>query len=170
MDKYLESARSDYSDLIEQFSENVVIGIVDNCKERMSAFINSNNLSDNVKISDRNLWFAVLSFLSDIKRIKDYQPIEYVSSIKDYSYLAFWLLRKKAIQVTNDFDSSERINEKFTTLMLLKFLHGDSVDETHISENHKEFMQTLYYTFSYREFTAKGIELVLLGFKAGNSM
>ena len=122
-------------------------------------------------MSDRNLYLAVLSYFPDVKRIKPYHAIkEDINDVKIHSYLSYWFLRKKPLQVLTDFDESERINERFVAFILTDFLLRDWANVILSGEarnQFNEFIQTLYYTFSYRDYSAQDIELVLLGFLAG---
>jgi len=165
-----ERLKSSYKDLLMEFGEDIVQGSIDNWKERMEAFIETRKLSGKVRVSDTNLFLAILSFFSDIKRIKPYHGINDVNDVKIHSYLAYWIMRKKPIQVLVDFDECERVNERFVAFMLTDFLLRDW-SEVVLSGNAKmqfsEFAQTLFYTFSYRKYSAKSIELVLLAFLAG---
>ena len=160
----------DYSDLLEEFSLDDIADRIDSIEERLIAFIEKRELTNKVCISEKNLWLAVLSYFSDIKRLKAFHGIDKTSVTKIHSYMAFWLLRKKPLQIIEDFDECERINERFAAFYLVDFLLREN-REAVLSGNAKnqflEFTQTLYYYFSYRVFSAQSIELVLTAFLAG---
>ena len=163
--------KADYRDLLIKYGEEDIKVRIDRRRDSIQNFLTSLNLSDEqVRISDRNLQLAVLSFSSDLKRIEPYHNIQDVNVIKIHSYEAYWLLRKKPIQIVSDFDGCERINERYVAFMLTDFLlrdWGDAVLSGQSKKEFKDFAQTLYYSFSYRNFNAQNIELVLLGFRAG---
>ena len=164
------SVKSDYRDLIEEFGEDAIAERINSWKERIDAFVSSRGLVNKVLVSDRNLWLALLSYFSDIKRLKSYHGIKEINGIKIHSYTAFWLLRKKPIQVVEEFDDCERINERFIAFVLVDFLLRDWAEAVLSGEAQKqfiEFTETLYYTFSYRDFSAQSIEIVLTAFLAG---
>jgi len=160
-----------YVDLLKEFGEDTIKRSIDVWKKRMDEFIMVRDLSGKVRVSDRNLFLAILSYFSDIKRIIPYHEMqEDVNDVKIHSYLAYWFLRKKALQVLSDFDESERINERFVAFVLTDFLLRDWASAKLLGDakdQFNEFTQTLYYTFSYRDYSAQSIELVLLGFLAG---
>jgi hypothetical protein len=165
-----EKLKGSYKDLLDEFGEEVVKRSIDSWKERLDSFIISRGLSDKVRVSDRNLYLAMLSYFSDIKRIKPYHVINDVNDVKIHSYLAYWIMRKKPLQILSDFDSCERVNERFVAFMLTDFLLRDWIDTVlsgEAKEQFENFTKTLYYTFSYRDYSAQSIELVLLGFLAG---
>ena len=165
-----ESVKNDYKDLIDEFGEDAIAERINSWKLRIDAFIDSKGLSEKVRVSDRNLWLALLSYFSDIKRLKSYHGIKEINGIKIHSYTAFWLLRKKPIQVLEEFEDCERINERFVAFVLVDFLLRDWSEAILSGKAQKqfiEFTQTLYYTFSYRDFSAQSIEIVLTAFLAG---
>jgi len=165
-----EGLKNSYQDLLIEFGEDTIKESINSWKTRMDEFIKSRNISDAVRISDRNLHLAVLSYFSDFKRIRPYHTIEDINDVKIHSYLAYWMLRKKPLQVITDFDDCERINERFVAFMLVDFLLRDwseVVLSGKARSQFTEFTRTLYYTFSYRNYSAQSIELVLLGFLAG---
>ena len=162
--------KSDYQDLINEFGEDTISERIDGWKERINAFVDAKGLSEKVHISGRNLWLALLSYFDDIKRLKSYHGIKEVNGIKIHSYTAFWLLRKKPIQVLEDFEECERVNERFVSFILVDFLLQNWADATLSGEAQKQFIEfthTLYYAFSYRDYSAQSIELVLTAFLAG---
>ena len=170
MNNSQEYLKTDYTDLINEYSEDAIAERIDSWKERITAFIDSRGLTGKVRVSDKNLWMALLSYFSDIKRLKSFHGIKGTSGIKIHSYTAYWLLRKKPLQVLEDFDDCERINERFVAFVLVDFLlldWAEAVLTGKAKEQFLEFTQTLYYTFSYRDYSAQSIELVLTAFLAG---
>ena len=165
-----EHEPTDYRDLLVEFGEDVISERIDSLKEKIEEFIQARGFSGKLMISDRNLNLVVLSYYSDIKRLKSFHGIKATSNLKIHSYTAFWLLRKKPIQVLEDFDGSERINERFVAFLLVDFLLREWAETVLTGDAHEqfiEFSQTLYYTFSYRNYSAQSIELVLIAFIAG---
>ena len=88
-------------------------------------------------------------------------------------YLSYsWLLRRKPLQVVtqrqNDFLAF--INEKFVFSRLAAFLVRNRKDQVLREQDKKAFMNyldTLYYFLKYRQYDPKMLELMLLGFRAG---
>ena len=82
-------------------------------------------------------------------------------------YLKHWLLFLDFQGISKSGFSTE---EKFVQEFLRSYLFKDP-DNVPISVIKKEeidnFLETLVYYFQYRDFSAKSIEMIILGFQAG---
>jgi hypothetical protein len=85
-------------------------------------FINYNNFECDVKINGRMLKEAVVDYFSDIVRVKEFHTIKNTNKAKIYGYMAYWLLRRKPIQVINNFNGCEYINESFIALYITSLI------------------------------------------------
>jgi hypothetical protein len=138
--------------------------------ERMESFIQTQGYTGKAEVSGTNLAYALLAYFDDIERIKIFHQINLVNEIKIHAYTAFWLLRKKPIQILEEFDQCESINEMFVTSYLMDFIlkEKQNVKLSGVKkEQYDELLKTLYYTFKFRHFDAQMIELVLISFLAG---
>lgn len=114
----------------------------------------------------------VIDYFVDIDRLKEFQEIKFVNEIKIHAYLAYWILRHKPLQVTG-YDGQDDlvfINEEFVTDFLLSFLFSQPENVPFIGEQEEkidDFVKTLKYYLSYREYSAQSIEIMLLSFNAG---
>jgi hypothetical protein len=141
-----------------------------NMHERIEAFINEYGFTGQVEISGTNLAQALLAYFDEVDRIKYFHQIKRINEVKIHAYTAFWLLRKKPIQIIEDFKYCEEINELFVTFYLADFILKEKgqIELTGIKkEQYEEFMKTLNYAFKFRHFDAQNIELILLSFLAG---
>lgn len=83
----------------------------------------------------------------------------------------YWILRHKPMQILDDNNEEVTfINEEFVTNFLCSYLFSEP-ENAALLNNQREvvdnFVATLLYSFKYREFSAKTIELMILGFQAG---
>jgi len=147
--------------------------------EEMDFFLRQNDLSSAATIDKFLLSKAILDFYADIKRLKDFHKIKEVNSQKAIAYTAFWLLRRKPIQVYNAqakiddlsvFKVLPTLNERFVLQYILNYL---SVREkkSHIlardEEGLKVFSGMLLYYLEYRLRDAQSLEMILMSFFAG---
>jgi hypothetical protein len=96
--------------------------------------------------------------------IKKY-PIE-----KDDAYKAYWLLRRKALQVTCPFVECEFINELFVSAFLLGVISSQrNIDDVKKNKNPtwSNFRKLLYRSLMFRTVTAQSLELILESFFCG---
>ena len=170
VDKPNHDIHSTYMNIIQGTDEVVVRDRFNSLLERMGVFIAENDLAGRVKISETILEQVVVAYFDDVNRLKDFHGIELVAETKIHAYTAFWLLRKKPLQIIEDFAQCEAINEKFVTIYLVDFMLREKYDVVlsgPSKEQYEEFVKTINYCFKYRRFDAQSIELVLLSFLAG---
>ncbi len=108
---------------------------------------------------------------TDITRLKNFHKIERVNKDKIISYECSWFLRRKPIQLLRD-DREEMvyINEKFVLLMLVNHLTAEKIDSISEKILMNNFCESLLYYLKYRDCSPKIIEMIILSFKAGNSL
>ena len=154
----IESMYLSYDGLLEEFSEDVI--------RSRYAFLYK------VRLDEVLLMHAVLDYFSDVSRLKKFHHIHHINETKVIAYETFWLLRRKPLQVVTQRqdDFLAFINEKFVFSRLAAFLVGNRKDQVLREQDKKAFMNyldTLYYFLKYRQYDPKMLELMLLGFRAG---
>ena len=160
-----------YDFIIEHFKEERMRSRYEWLYDLMLSFIEAEKLTDKVYISEKTLNHVVIDYYVDIYRLKEFQDIEKVHDSKIYAYLSFWLLRHKVLQLNNN-ENEELvfINERFVQELLRSYLFKEP-ENISIAYKKKEdvnnFLDTLIYYFKYRDYSAKGIEMIILAFQAG---
>jgi hypothetical protein len=130
----------------------------------LGAFISAKKINSSIRINFDLLKTAIIDYFVDIARVKEYHNIERVNPEKIYGYMAYWLLRRKPIQVTGAFINNEFINEQFITW----FLVSNILSELGISSGPlNEFQSLLYYNMKYRQVTQQSLELMIKAFFSG---
>ena len=128
--------------------------------------------------SDRAIQ-AVLEALDDLKRLKDFHPVNNPNKLKYASYLSYWWLQRKPLYVDiSKLDLSDSLlqrlvyfNEFFlVTYVLNELFNRDNIicpcDEELVRKYDSEWVQVqnyLLYFFSYRANSPKSIEAFLHG-------
>lgn len=169
----IESIYSNYEDLLQEFTENVIRSRYAFLHKECGEFLKSMNLSDVVRVDEVLLMHAVLDYFSDVSRLKKFHHINHINEIKVISYESFWLLRRKPLQVVRedqDSDFLSFVNEKFVFSRIAAFLVEARMDQVLRESDKKAFLNyldTLYYFLKYRQYDAQMLELMILGFKAG---
>ena len=152
--------------------------------ELLDEFIKSSGFTDDLVISSPILNQVITDYFTDIYRLKAFhKDIKLVNEIKIYSYLAYWICRRKPIQIKNDFnglgyeqlsqiEDIAFINERAAAAFLQSLLFQDPSDVAILSskeEDYKSFIENMLYVLKYRQYTAQNIESMLLAFIAGRS-
>lgn len=161
----------DYHDLAEK-CDGEIPKIYDWIYQMMYDFIKRFKYETKVIISRDILDHVIVDYFVDIDRLKEFSNIEQIHHSKIYAYLAFWILRHKPIQVIVECDATEvsYVNEEFVCYMLRSYFFADGGVHSIIDEKKEDvdnFIDNLLYYFQYRDYSAKGIEIMLLAFKAG---
>lgn len=166
-----EKYKDSYEFIIEHFKEKRIVDRYAWLYSLMEDFIRIEQLSDRVAISEDILNHVIIDYFVDIYRLKEFQDIEKTHDSKIYSYLGYWILRHKPIQILPDNAESEVfINERFVAEMIRSYLFRNPSDIPILRDKQEDvdnFLETLLYYFKYREYSAKNIEMIILAFVAG---
>lgn len=169
----IESIYSNYEDLLLEFSEIVIRNRYAFLHKECNEFLRSMNLEETVRVDEVLLMHAVLDYFSDVSRLKKFHHINHINEIKVTAYESFWLLRRKPLQVVKEDQDSDYlsfVNEKFVFSRIAAFLVEDRMEQVLRESDKKAFLNyldTLYYFLKYRQYDPQMLELMILGFKAG---
>lgn len=141
-----------------------------------SGYISSSGEENHAEYNNRILYHVLLDYYSDIQRLKEFHEIEHTKTDKNIAYLAYWILRRKPIQIDN-FVSEDKdiyINERFVCYMIIyeclqqkqKKTESLKLDEVS-AEKYDKYIDLLLYFLKYREYNAQMIELLIETFKVG---
>lgn len=169
----IEKVYTDYGSLLEEFGEDVIHSRYAVFYEEIEEFAKSLGIRKSIRIDESILIHTVLDYFSDISRLKKFHQVRHINSLKVISYESYWFLRRKPIQIISDDgpdDTMAFLNEKFVFSRIAKYLLGDGKTVVLRAESKKGFMNyldSLYYYLKYRDYDAKMLEMMLMGFKAG---
>ena len=129
-------------------------------------------LIDKAWVNDKLLQLAVLDYFVDIDRIKDFHPIDLTGLDKVYGYGMHWFLRRKPIQLSEDFYDGRYlyINEIVAANILIDRLTNKYRVKPQSREGNQkvvELANLLIYNFKYRVHTQQSLELAINAFLAG---
>lgn len=163
----------DYSELVESFGEDKIKNRYRTLYEYMDSFIKRNKYEDTVKIADSVLNQCIIDYFADVYRLKEFHGIKLINYVKIHAYTAYWILRRKPIQIVKDNIEDVNlafINEKFVASYLIQYLRGDN-ENVIIREqdrpDYMEFVKNLEYFLRYRNVTAQMIETMIEAYRAG---
>lgn len=161
-----------YQYLIEKYGGDRIASRFDYVNNLLKDYIVQNKYQDRLTISQNLVEHIIIDYYVDIDRLKEFQEIKYTNEIKIYSYLAYWMLRHKPLQLVCDDEQDDLVfvNEEFVADFLCSFLFSDPGNVPYADEQKKkidDFIKTLKYHFAYRSYSAQNIELMLLAFNAG---
>lgn len=169
----IETIYTQYEDIVAEFSEQVIKNRYATLYKEYTAFLESLGISSDVRIDEMILTHAVMDYFTDISRMKEFHHIRQIGERKSLAYETYWLLRRKPLQVLKAEGEEEFwafLNEKFAFTRIASFLMQDQksviLDETS-KKALLNFLDTLYYFLKYRDYDPKMLELVLMGFQAG---
>ncbi len=136
----------------------------------LQKFITFQKIAQSVKIDMNLLKKAVIDYFVDIVRIKKFHNIQQTRTEKIYGYTTYWLLKRKPIQVTNEFGDCHFINEKFVAAYLLSGMFSEKGITCKKSINKAaldEYIILLTYNLKYRQVTQQSLELMIKAFYSG---
>ena len=132
-------------------------------------FISASGVKGKAEVNAMALGYLLIDYFEDIKRLKDFHIVEHINSIKIVSYMSYWLLRRKPIQISACEQELIYINERFVLAYILDFLSTDNKKHILVRENIglNSFSETLFYFLKYRVTDATSIEMFIFSFFAG---
>lgn len=172
----IASTYGSYDKLLEEFGEEVIQERIASLLEEYARFLERMKAQNVIVVDERLVAHAVLDYFSDISRLKAFHGIERVNDIKVFSYEAYWLLRRKPLQIIErnlPDDTFAFINEKFIMTMVSSYLLSDNVAVPIVKDGlmvYKNFLNSFYYALKYRNIDAQSIELLILAFRAGQKI
>lgn len=124
---------------------------------------------ESIVLNKLSLGYALVDYFEDIQRLKMFHKVEHVNSIKIVSYTAFWLLKRKPIEVIDCDRQLIYINERFVLQYILTYLSTDGKKHILGRDNPglKSFNESLFYFLKYRTTTAYNLEMIIMAFFAG---
>lgn len=172
---HIENTYVNYDELVAKVKPEVIESRIEQISQEMIDFLKNYGLEEAAYIHEMALTHAIMDYFSDIQRLKDYQKIEHVNEIKIKAYETFWLLKRKPIQLKMQLEDDRilYVNEKFLLTRLTSFMLGEEIYRPIVGEKSiafKNYLDTLYYYLKFRRCDAQSIELMLLAFKAGQSV
>lgn len=164
----------DYEEIIDHFGKEKIMQRYDTLEQYLTVFIERSDFRDKVRISYSLLNQAVIDYFADIDRLKNFHRIEKINFIKIHAYSAYWLLRRRPIQIVEDDDDTELafMNENFVASYLFRFLRGEEsgvVIKKADRLAYDEFVENLKYVLRYRVITPQMLETFLEGYGAGRA-
>ena len=143
----------------------------------MEKFIIAYGLGDYVVVNRSLLSGAILDYYDDVIRLKEFHNIEKINSIKVMAYMAYWILRRRPLQIEKSSGEKEvervliTINERFVLQYLCDYLSVVDDKKGHLFEREEDglnsFNDMLLYYLIYRFRDAQSLEMVLMAFFAG---
>lgn len=170
-----KTGKYDYKDILLDFGREKIEKRYTILHEYLLEFIKRHKYEEKVHIADSVLNQAVIDYFTDIYRLKQFHHIEAVNYLKIHAYTAYWILRRKPLQIIkDDIEDVELafVNERFVTSYLIQYLRGNNVEVT-IAESERviyyEFVKNLEYYLKYRTVTPQMLETMLQAYQAGMS-
>lgn len=127
-------------------------------------------IDEELTVNRKILKEAVVDFYNDVARIKAFHVIDEPSIEKDNAYKAYWILRRKPIQVIKEIPYCEFINESFVTVYLTSVMSKEKgIDDAKKSKNPKwkNFNYLLFRNLKFRNITQQSLELMIEAFFCG---
>ena len=162
-----------YQKLFNDFTPEKIQQRYETLFDLMNEFIKRKGYEKNVHVVPSILNQMILDYFTDIKRLKEFHEIEHINFLKIHAYSAYWLLKRKPIQIIKDDENNVQlafVNEQFITSYLINFLTNTNRNALIIEEDRDEFLEfvkNLEYTFRYRTITPQMIETMLEAYDAG---
>lgn len=161
-----------YRYLVDKFTEKKIASRFDFVHNILNAYIKQNELEGRVIVSVNMVEQIVTDYFVDIDRLKEFSGIIKTNEVKIYSYLSYWMLRHKPLQIVNGDGQDDLVfvNENCVADFLVSFLFKEPSNISLIEDQKPkvdEFYNTLRYHLIYRGYSAQNIELMLLAFIAG---
>ena len=138
---------------------------------KMNLFLDEHTLTKKVIVNTRMLIEAVHDYYVDTIRIKGFHHIdEYTNTAKVFAYKAYWLFRRKPLQVIEEFPGCEFINELCITAILTSAMAAEKKIPKEIradSPSFKKLQDLLLYNLKYRPVSPQSLELMIEAFFSG---
>ena len=133
-------------------------------------FVNIKKIAQNINVDGKLLKIATIDFFVDIARVKEFhKEIKIINFEKNYGYMAYWILKRKPLQIIKEFPGSEFINELFVAAYIIPLILAEKgKNGSHcIHKSFEDFQILLFYNLKYRQLTQQSLELMINSFSCG---
>ena len=164
-----------YKTILNYFGDDTIQGRYRYLYDKMKEYIEERDQQSELHVCANILQQVVMDYFTDVYRLKEFHKIQYINKIKIAAYEAFWILRRKPLQIQGD-ASDEKIvfaNEGFVTTF---FAHEILVPEETIpfaaekEELFIKYLQHIYYHLKYRNIDKQCLETMLYSFETGRNL
>lgn len=135
-------------------------------------YVSTLHAADYAYVNTQLLVKAVIDYFEDIEKLKLFEGMGRVNEAKVYAYEAFWLLRRKPVQIVAQRLPSEvglYINEFIVSAMLISRMYGEAgIQKRSTDKDRMRFFELLFYNLKYRQYDQKTLELMIEAFLLGN--
>lgn len=168
----IDDHKSTYSYLVSRFGESTIQSRHEWLSRILLSWVEQKAYSEKIAIMSEQVDHILIDYFVDIDRLKEFSEIETTNSIKIYAYLAYWILRRKPLQVitTDTAEDLVFVNENMVADFLLSFVYDNPAGVPIINSQSEQlglFEDTLRYFLKYRTITPQVVEVMLLAFQAG---
>jgi len=165
-------------EILEKFGKEKVEERWDTLYKELNDFLEYNKLSSIASVNKLLLGYAIADYFQDVERIKEFHKIEKANSQKIIAYTAYWLLKRKPIQIDNPQSEDQQsnitelntLNERFVLQYIFNYL-SERKKEKHVllrsNEGLKNFSNMMLYYLEYRLRDAQSLEMIIMSFFAG---
>ena len=166
----INSIFTEYTDLLVEPGKDELINRFEELLKSLEEFINKMGYSENVRIDELALLYALCDYSSDILRLQKFHKISECISVKNISYQVYWLLKRRPLQIMRCDKELVHVNEQFALTRILHYLSDYELTSLAVFEKEdlKFFVNTLFYYMKFRTCDAQALEMILLAFNAGS--
>lgn len=181
-----------YKDILDEktgFGKKIVDEIVDNVVEQVTAYcqrqaeyyLKQYQIQLDINYDELRANQAIIDTLEDLKRLKEFHPIQYPNRLKCAAYLAYWWLQRQPLTFSVPDDQQKAFFQRASKEDIVRVIHANAFwlvayvlgelftcTEKPCLKEHPEFdkqwdieMDYLFYFFCYRATSAKSIEAFL---------
>ena len=116
---------STYEYLVRKFGEETIKSRHKWISDTLIVWIEQHDYSQRVEVMSEQIDQILIDYFVDIDRLKDFSEIERTNTAKIYAYMAYWILRRKPLQVVTK-DAAEDlvfVNENFVADFLFGYVY-----------------------------------------------
>ena len=167
--------------IVDEIIDNVVEQVTAYCQQRAEYYSNQYQIQVDINYDELRANQAIIDTLEDLKRLKEFHPVQYPNRLKCAAYLAYWWLQRQPLTFSISNDQQEEFFKKASKEDIARVVHanafwlvayvlGELFTSTKMPcyDKHPEFetqwniaFDYLFYFFCYRVTSAKSIEVFL---------
>ena len=161
-----------YDVIVNYFGKETILNRYKYLHDKMKEYIDERKCEDVLCINENILQQTVLDYFTDVYRLKTFHKIGHINKIKIIAYEAYWLLRRKPLQIKGVLEDEKLVfaNEGFiTTFIAHEFLLPE--ETAPLSKEKEEaflkYLQHINYHLKYRNVDKQCLEALLYSFEVG---
>ena len=112
--------------IVDEIIDNVVEQVTAYCQQRAEYYSDQYQIQLDINYDELRANQAIIDTLEDLKRLKEFHPVQYPNRLKCAAYLAYWWLQRQPLTFSIPDDQQEEFFKKASKEDIARVIHANA--------------------------------------------